>query len=55
MARNLPKRKTILNTGVVKERNDTTSKEVISEKERLNNGTMTEIKSRINLMMMWMR
>ena len=37
------KRKTILNTGVVKERNDMTSKEVISEKERLNNGTMTEM------------
>ena len=37
------KRKTILNTGVVKERNDMTSKEVISEKERLNNGTMTKM------------
>ena len=37
------KRKTVLNTGVVKKRNDMTSKEVIIEKERLNNGTITEI------------
>ena len=37
------KRKTILNTGVVNERNNTTSKEVISEKERLNNVTITEM------------
>ena len=36
------KRKSVPNTGVVKERNDMTAKEEIIEKERLNNGTKTE-------------
>ena len=36
------KRKSVPNTGVVKERNDMTAKEEIIEKERLYNGTKTE-------------